>query len=192
MQTKHILAFAPPAWHMAPALETTRPRTRFSAPPASMTFSGIWGLEEGAGSPTCPFGRYQCGAYLRPFWRMGRDRGLFAGAATFCQVSGLVLRQRPLAAMGSMDRTLIMAEGSHCSMTLDRSWSIRHLTGAAITRCLTIVRPNRCQPLGVPGASSPPRRRPFHSAAKFRLVWIDMAVPGRLAAPYGARAVRSN
>src|ERR1700720_3226190 len=41
---------------------------------------------------------------------------------------------RPLALMGSVDRTLIMASGSRCPMTLGRVRSIRRLTDIAITR----------------------------------------------------------
>src|SRR5271166_5932729 len=41
---------------------------------------------------------------------------------------------RPLALMGTVDRDLIMASGSRCPMTLDRSASICRLTDTAITR----------------------------------------------------------
>src|SRR5258708_16977877 len=41
---------------------------------------------------------------------------------------------RPLALMGSVDRTLIILAGSLCPMTLDRFRSIRRLTDIAITR----------------------------------------------------------
>src|ERR1700721_2721067 len=41
---------------------------------------------------------------------------------------------RPLALMGSVDRTLIMASGSRCPMTLGRVRSIRRLADIAITR----------------------------------------------------------
>jgi len=41
---------------------------------------------------------------------------------------------RPLALMGSVDRTLIMASGSRCPMTFGRVRSIRRLTDIAITR----------------------------------------------------------
>src|SRR5258708_9541373 len=41
---------------------------------------------------------------------------------------------RPLALMGSVDRTLIILAGSRCPMTLDRFRSIRRLTDIAITR----------------------------------------------------------
>ena len=40
----------------------------------------------------------------------------------------------PQALMVSVDRDLIMASGSQCPMTVDRSVSIRRLTDFAITR----------------------------------------------------------
>ncbi len=81
---------------------------------------------------------------------------------------------KPLALMGSVDRDLIMATGSRCPMTVDRSLSIRRMTDCAITRCYprTLPEPARGRPYAaatVAGRYSSPRTISAQAMRRFLL-----------------------